>query len=139
MFSRFITNYLNKNDPQHRRWYISTRQENQNTWINQGDGSQMLNLQQFFLKSNEWGELEQVFIQFLSHIFTRNFMISGIKSLFPFSRVFIKKTLIFYQIFFKKAILTFSLVTGINGNYFALKGIASLPQTPIFSFLIFAT
>ena len=25
-----------------------------------GDGTQMLNLQEFFLKSNEWGELEQV-------------------------------------------------------------------------------
>ena len=56
---RFITDYLNKNDPQHRRWYISTRQENQNQWINQGDLTPMLNLQDFFLNSNEWGELEQ--------------------------------------------------------------------------------
>jgi len=55
---RFITEYLNKHDPQHRRWYISTRQENKDQWVNQGDGTQMLNLQEYFLDSNEWGELE---------------------------------------------------------------------------------
>ena len=56
---RFITEYLNNHDPQHRRWYISTRQESKDQWINQGDGTQMLNLQDYFLASNEWGELEQ--------------------------------------------------------------------------------
>ena len=38
------------------RWYISTRQEDQDRWVNQGDGTQMLNLQEYFLKSNEFGE-----------------------------------------------------------------------------------
>jgi len=56
---RFISDYLNKNDPQHRRWYISTRQENKNQWINQGDGTQMLNLDKFFHPANEWGEFDQ--------------------------------------------------------------------------------
>ena len=55
---QFITNYLNKHDPQHRRWYISTRQEGQNQWIN-ADGTQMMNLQDYFLDSKEWGELAQ--------------------------------------------------------------------------------
>ena len=55
---RFLTDYLNKLDPQHRRWYISTRQEEQNQWIN-ADGSQMINLQDYFLDSREWGELAQ--------------------------------------------------------------------------------
>ena len=59
-FCRFISDYLNKNDPQHRRWYISTRQENKNQWINQGDGTQMLNLDKFFHPANEWGEFDQV-------------------------------------------------------------------------------
>ena len=40
----------------YRRWYISTRQEDQNRWVNLGDGTQMINLQDYFLNSNEWGE-----------------------------------------------------------------------------------
>ena len=60
LICRFISDYLNKNDPQHRRWYISTRQEDQNQWINQGDGTQMLNLENFFHPANEWGEFQQV-------------------------------------------------------------------------------
>ena len=54
----FLTEELNRVDPQHRRWYLSTRQDGKNQWINEGDGSQMLNLQEYFLQSNEWGELE---------------------------------------------------------------------------------
>lgn len=53
---RFINDHLNRIDPQHRRWYLSTRQEDQDKWVNQGDGSQMLNLQDYFLRSLEWGE-----------------------------------------------------------------------------------
>ena len=53
---RFIEQHLNQIDPQHRRWYLSTRQEDQNRWVNLGDGSQMLNLQEYFLKSETWGE-----------------------------------------------------------------------------------
>ena len=53
---RFITAHLNRIDPQHRRWYLSTRQEDQNKWVNQGDRTQMLNLNPYFLASNEWGE-----------------------------------------------------------------------------------
>ncbi len=53
---RFIAGHLNLIDPQHRRWYISTRQEDQNRWVNVGDQSQMINLQEYFLSSNEWGE-----------------------------------------------------------------------------------
>ena len=34
---RFISAHLNLIDPQHRRWYISTRQEDQNRWVNLGD------------------------------------------------------------------------------------------------------
>ena len=49
-------NHLNLIDPQHRRWYLSTRQEDQNRWVNMGDGTQMLNLQQYFLKAEEFGE-----------------------------------------------------------------------------------
>ena len=37
--------------------YISTRQEDQNRWVNLGDKTQMINLQQYFLSSNEWGEI----------------------------------------------------------------------------------
>lgn len=55
---QFITKYLNKHDPQHRRWYISTRQEGQNQWMN-ADGTQMMNLGPYFLDSKEWGELAQ--------------------------------------------------------------------------------
>jgi len=54
----FIADYLNIHDPQHRRWYISTRQEAQDQWMN-ADGSQMQNLQDWFLDSKEWGELYQ--------------------------------------------------------------------------------
>ena len=53
---RFVTAHLNRIDPQHRRWYLSTRQEDQNKWVNQGDRTQMLNLNPYFLASNEWGE-----------------------------------------------------------------------------------
>ena len=53
---RFISEHLNNIDPQHRRWYISTQQQDQNTWINLGDGTQMLNLQSYFLKTNELGD-----------------------------------------------------------------------------------
>jgi len=54
----FITDYLNNHDPQHRRWYISTRQEAKDQWMN-ADGTQMQNLQGWFLDSKEWGELQQ--------------------------------------------------------------------------------
>ncbi|CAB4066316.1 unnamed protein product [Lepeophtheirus salmonis] len=53
---RFIASHLNRIDPQHRRWYISARQESDNTWINQGDLTQMKNLQDYFIDSAEWGE-----------------------------------------------------------------------------------
>ncbi len=54
---RFIVRHLNKIDPQHRRWYISTRQEDQNRWVNLGDNTNMLNLQEYFLRAQEPGEL----------------------------------------------------------------------------------
>ena len=54
----FLSQELNKIDPEHRRWYLSTRQENKDQWINQGDQTQMLNLQDYFHDSNEFGELE---------------------------------------------------------------------------------
>ena len=54
---RFITNHLNKIDPQHRRWYLSARQEGQKTWRNHDrDQSIMANLEKYFLESKEWGE-----------------------------------------------------------------------------------
>ena len=56
-FLRFITNHLNKIDPQHRRWYLSARQEGQKTWRNHDrDQSIMANLEKYFLESKEWGE-----------------------------------------------------------------------------------
>jgi hypothetical protein len=33
-----------------------SRQEDQNRWVNLGDQTQMLNLQEYFLQSKEWGE-----------------------------------------------------------------------------------
>ena len=57
IFFRFITNHLNKIDPQHRRWYLSARQEGQKTWRNHDrDQSIMANLEKYFLESKEWGE-----------------------------------------------------------------------------------
>ena len=54
----FLSETLNRIDPEHRRWYISARQDNQNQWINAGDNTPMLNLQDYFLDPNEFGELQ---------------------------------------------------------------------------------
>lgn len=66
---RFITEYLNRHDPQHRRWYISTRQES-GVWMNQGDGTQMQNLERFFIKGNEWGETDNFKKDYLTYAFS---------------------------------------------------------------------
>ena len=49
--------HLNKIDPQHRRWYLSTRQEGGSTgkWVN-ADKTQMLNLSPYFLDDDEWAK-----------------------------------------------------------------------------------
>ena len=70
---RFISQHLNAIDPQHRRWYISTRQENDNQWVNLGDGTQMLNLQQYFFPSKEFGESDTYKKDYLVYAFFRNF------------------------------------------------------------------
>jgi hypothetical protein len=49
----FITTYLNKNDPSHRIWYISGRQQSPGVWINDGDGTTMMNLDTAFLPNQE--------------------------------------------------------------------------------------
>ena len=54
----FLSETLNRIDPEHRRWYISARQDSKNQWINEGDGTRMLNLQDYFLDPNEFGELQ---------------------------------------------------------------------------------
>lgn len=49
----FITTYLNKNDPSHRIWYISGRQQSPGVWINDGDSTTMMNLDSAFLPNQE--------------------------------------------------------------------------------------
>lgn len=49
----FITTYLNKQDPSHRIWYISGRQQSPGVWVNDGDGTTMMNLDTAFLPNQE--------------------------------------------------------------------------------------
>lgn len=48
----FIINELLKLDPQHRKWYISARQQSPQYWTNDGDGTQMSNMENAFLKDD---------------------------------------------------------------------------------------
>lgn len=45
----FLLNQLNIQDPQRRRWYTSGFQQQPNFWINEGDGSPIVNLEAAFL------------------------------------------------------------------------------------------
>ena len=65
---RFIKNYLNEYDPQHRRWYISTRQDSPDKWIN-ADGKQMTNLEAFFVEADDWGQASDYKKDFLAYHF----------------------------------------------------------------------
>ena len=49
----FLVYQLSLQDPQHRRWYISARQQSPEYWINDGDGSSLNDLEAAFL--NEKG------------------------------------------------------------------------------------
>lgn len=49
----FITTYLNKHDPSHRIWYISGHQQSPGVWVNDGDGTTMMNLDTAFLPNQE--------------------------------------------------------------------------------------
>lgn len=44
----FIMQQLNWQDPQHRRWYTSGRQQSANYWVNDGDNSQLSNMDAAF-------------------------------------------------------------------------------------------
>lgn len=45
----FILYQLLWRDPQHRKWYTSIRQQQPNYWVNDGDGSPLLNMDNAFL------------------------------------------------------------------------------------------
>jgi hypothetical protein len=49
----FITTYLKRNDPSHRIWYVSGRQQSPSIWVNDGDGTTMMNLDSAFLPNQE--------------------------------------------------------------------------------------
>lgn len=49
----FITTYLQKNDPSHRMWYISGRQQSPGAWVNDGDSTTMMSLDSAFLPNQE--------------------------------------------------------------------------------------
>ena len=49
----FITTYLARNDPSHRIWYVSGRQQSPSIWVNDGDGTTMMNLDAAFLPNPE--------------------------------------------------------------------------------------
>lgn len=49
----FIVYQLLWQDPQHRRWYTSARQQNLDYWINDGDNSQLVNMDAAFLPHQE--------------------------------------------------------------------------------------
>ena len=49
----FIVTYLQKNDPSHRIWYISGRQQSPGIWVNDGDSTTMMNMESAFLPNQE--------------------------------------------------------------------------------------
>ena len=49
----FITTHLQNNDPSHRIWYISGRQQSPGNWVNDGDGTTMINLDVAFLPNQD--------------------------------------------------------------------------------------
>lgn len=49
----FIVYQLLWQDPQHRRWYTSARQQSLDYWINDGDNSQLVNMDAAFLPHQE--------------------------------------------------------------------------------------
>ena len=68
---RFIQKVLNEIDPQHRRWYISAQQTDQQTWHNEGDKTPMQNLQEYFLQSDELGSAGVTKKEFLAYGFSK--------------------------------------------------------------------
>lgn len=49
----FLIYQLLWRDPQHRKWYTSIRQHNPGNWVNDGDGSPLLNMENAFLPSQD--------------------------------------------------------------------------------------
>lgn len=49
----FIITYLQKNDPSHRIWYTSGRQQSAGIWVNDGDSTTMMNMESAFLPNQE--------------------------------------------------------------------------------------
>ena len=50
---RFIVHELSWQDPQHRKWYTSGKQQSPNYWINEADGSSFNDLSAIFLPEKE--------------------------------------------------------------------------------------
>ncbi|XP_049844901.1 contactin [Schistocerca gregaria] len=49
----FLVHQLVMQDPQHRRWYTSARQQSPDYWVNDGDNSQVINMDAAFLPEQE--------------------------------------------------------------------------------------
>ena len=52
----FIISWLREHDPQHALWYISSRQQSPDYWVNEGDDSQLINLDPAFIKDQSGWE-----------------------------------------------------------------------------------
>ena len=49
----FIIYQLLWQDPQHRKWYTSIRQQGPNYWVNDGDGTPLVNMENAFLATDQ--------------------------------------------------------------------------------------
>ncbi|KAG8237908.1 hypothetical protein J437_LFUL017780 [Ladona fulva] len=49
----FLVHQLLWRDPQHRRWYFSAQQQSAGYWVNDGDNSQLINMEVAFLPEQE--------------------------------------------------------------------------------------
>nr|CAD7424829.1 unnamed protein product [Timema monikensis] len=49
----FMINQLQWQDPQHRRWYTSAHQQSPDYWINEGDGTSLVNMENAFLPEQD--------------------------------------------------------------------------------------
>lgn len=49
----FLMQQLNWQDPQHRHWYTSARQQSAGYWTNDGDGTQLVNMDAAFFPDQD--------------------------------------------------------------------------------------
>lgn len=60
----FLVHQLLWQDPQHRRWYVGGRQQSPDYWVNDGDGTNMADLENAFFISTDYVSVQKEYLTY---------------------------------------------------------------------------